>query len=164
MFPNIVLASRVGDRMEDQSAINALKDYEQARKELSEGNVLRALSFLEKALKQSDNRAWYSFLGFCIAKERGHLTRGYELCQMAIQHEPDNPFHYYFLGRIHLVARSKEEAIKTLRKGLANGDIPEIRKLLDELGTRKPTVFSGLGRDHIVNKVFGYIFSRLKLR
>jgi tetratricopeptide (TPR) repeat protein len=150
--------------MEDQSAINALKDFEQAHKELSEGNVLKALACLEKALKLSDNRSWYSFLGFCIAKERGHLTRGYELCQLSIQYEPDNPFHYYFLGRIHLVAKSKQEAIKTLRKGMAAGDLPEIRNLLDELGTRKPAVFSRLKRSNIVNKTVGYIFSRLKIR
>ncbi len=150
--------------MEDQSAISALKDFQQAHKELSEGNVLRALACLEKALKQSDNRSWYSFLGFCVAKERGHLTRGYELCHMSIQLEPDNPYHYYFLGRIHLVAKSKQEAINTLRKGLASGDLPEIRALLDELGTRKPAVFSRLKRDNPVNKTIGYIFSKLRLR
>lgn len=150
--------------MEDQSSIAALKNFEQAHKELSEGNVLKALACLEQALKLSDNRSWYSFLGFCIAKERGHLTKGYELCQMSIQHEPDNPLHYYFLARIHLVAKSKQEAIKTLRKGLATGDLHEIRKLLDELGTRKPAVFSRLKRDNIANKTIGYILSRLKLR
>jgi len=150
--------------MEDQSAINALKSFELARKELSEGNVLRALSYLEKALNQSDNKSWYSFLGFCIAKERGHLTRGYELCQISIQYEPNNPYHYYFLGRIHLLAKSKQEAIKALRKGLSNGDLTEIKVLLDELGTRSPAVFKSLKREHIINKTAGYILSHLKLR
>jgi predicted Zn-dependent protease len=143
---------------------SADKEYERARKELGNGNVLAALACMEKALKLNDNRSWYSLLGFCIAKERGHVTRGLELCQQALAAEPENPWHYYFLARIHLVAKNKPEAVAILRKGLSHGESREISGLLDELGTRKPPVFSRLKRDNPVNVSVGWVLSRLKLR
>jgi tetratricopeptide (TPR) repeat protein len=150
--------------MSFSAVVNANKEFERANRELINGNVLGALSCLEKALQLNDNRSWYSFLGFCIAKERGYMNRGLELCRTAIEAEPENGWHYYFLARIHLVAKNKPEAIKVLRKGLSCGERPEIVALLDQLGSRKPPVFKGLKRDNPLNKFTGLLLSRLKLR
>src|ERR1700752_2117357 len=107
--------------MVPQSGSIAEKDFERALKELGEGNVLAALACLEKALKTWDDPRWYACLGFCIAKERGQVTQGLQLCRTAIAHEPENPFHYLYLSKVHLVAGHKDEALQTLRQGMALG-------------------------------------------
>jgi|SRR6185369_13863609 len=153
-----------GGLMETQLLDIAEKDFERSRKELAEGHVLAALAYLEKALKVTDNPGWYSYLGFCVAKERGQLKKGQELCRTAILHEPDNPCHYLYLARVHLVYGNKEAALEALRQGVTAGGSPEITDLFDEIGTRKPPVISWLGRDSPINIWLGIILSRLGLR
>lgn len=146
------------------SGTPADKEYQRAVYELGSGNVLGALSRLEAALKSHDNAAWYSMLGFCIAKERGYLTKGEELCRDCIERQPEVPEHYYFLGRILLLSGRKQEALQVLRQGLAIGGSTTIKQLLQDLGVRKPPLFSRLHRDNPLNKYLGMVLVRLGLR
>lgn len=140
------------------------KEYQRALQELDSGNVLGALARLESALKQQDHPGWYSLLGFCIAKERGHLNRGEELCRTCIEQQPGLPDHYCFLGRVLLLAGRKQEALQVLRQGLACSDSKAIRQLLQELGVRKPPLFRWLHRDNPLNKYLGMALSKIGLR
>jgi predicted Zn-dependent protease len=143
----------------------AEKEYAKAVKELCSGNTLSALSFLEMAMRHSDNPQWHSMLGFCIAKERGHARKGLELCKKSIELDPENPDHYYFLAKIHLVAKNKAEAFQVLRQGMsATNSHPIIQNLLIELGPRKNPVIPWLDRNHPINKYLGIFFSKFGLR
>lgn len=153
-----------GQGMDPKSLAGAEKNFQRARKELDEGNVLAALACLESALKIKDAPEWYSCLGFCIAKERGHVTKALELCQTAIEYEPANPVHYLYWGKVYLVAGKKEEALHVLRQGMRIEAHPGIEQLLVTLGTRKPPVIPFLTRDNLLNKVLGIVLSRLGLR
>ena len=150
--------------MDPETGAVAEKDFQRALQELRDGNVLAALACLERALKIWDDPGWYSSLGYCIAKERGHVTQGFELCHQAIKHEPENSVHYLYLGKVHLLAGNKIEALETLRQGMSKGSSPDIERLLVAIGTRKPSVLSFLSRDNPVNKYLGIIFARLGLR
>jgi tetratricopeptide (TPR) repeat protein len=150
--------------MDPQSAAMAHKEFEQAQLELDRGNVLAALGCLERALTIWDDPLWHSRLGFCIAKERGQLTQGLELCSAAIARDPRNPVHYLYLGKIHLLAGNVYEALQALRKGMTLGDLPEIEKTLAAIGTRKPPVIASLSRDNLLNKYLGIILTRLGRR
>ncbi len=125
---------------------------------------MAALTFFERAFVLGTKPEYFSYLGFCIAKERGQVQKGTHLCREALAQEPDNSDHYLNLGRIHLAAGNKPEAIRVLREGLSHGANPEIAALLDAIGTRKPPVISFLGRNHPLNKYLGIILSRLRLR
>jgi len=142
----------------------ALKLYSRAVAALDAGETSTALAFLERALKIFDNACWYSYLGYCIAKERGQVRKGAELCGAALAQEPENPTHFLNLAKIHLVAGQKEAALKALREGMSCGGSPEIAALLEKIGTRKPPVFSFLSRDHALNRVAGLVLDRLKMR
>jgi len=131
---------------------------------LDEANILGALSFFEKAHDREKSPAIQSYLGYCIAAERGQITEALKLCRAAIEEEPGNPEHYLNLGRVYLKAKRKDEAIAELRKGLSFSDNEEIRKLLDCLGLRKKPVFPFLPRNNFLNKYVGLILRRLKLR
>ncbi|MGE3259803.1 MAG: hypothetical protein AB7J94_09205, partial [Geobacter sp.] len=69
-------------------SLKAQQEYQRGLQELEAGNVLAALARVEAALKLWDNPDWHPCLGYCIAKERGHVTRGLELCQAAIERQP----------------------------------------------------------------------------
>jgi tetratricopeptide (TPR) repeat protein len=150
--------------MEPESVAIAEKEFLRARKELDEGNVLAALACLEKAMKISDDPRWHSCLGFCIAKERGHITRGLELCRTAIEQDPENAVHYLYLGKVHLVAGNKVDALKVLRQGMQKEASPEIAAQLASIGMRKSPIISALSRDNLLNKLLGFILNRLGLR
>jgi len=150
--------------MDPLSAALAQRDFEKAEAELSRGNVLAALACLEAALKIWNNPYWHSRLGYCIAKERGHLTRAFELCRSSMEHDPGNPEHYYYLSKVHQIAADNYQAIQTLREGMLHGGSPDIEKSLQTLGTRKPPVLPFLSRSNSLNKYLGIIFARLKLR
>ena len=150
--------------MDPETGKIAQKDFDRAQQELDNNNVLAALACLERALDIWDHPLWYSRLGFCIAKQRGHLTRAFELCRTAIEHDPDNPLHYLYLGKVHPVAGHKDEALQAFRQGMVLGGSPHLEQILAALGTRKPPVIRFLSRDHLLNKYLGIVFARLGLR
>jgi len=131
---------------------------------LAAGETQSALALLERALTQSDNGSWHSYLGYCIAKERGQVKKGGELCLASMKLEPDNPAHYLNLAKVHLVAGHKPEALAVLRQGMSLGGGSEVQVLLASIGARKPPVLSFLPRDNPLNRVLGLMLNRLGLR
>lgn len=150
--------------MNPESGDIAQKDFDRAQLELDSNNVLPALACLERALRIRDDSLWYSRLGFCIAKQRGQLTKAFELCRTSIENDPDNPLHYFYLGKVYLVAGNTTEALQTFRHGIVLGGSPELEQILEVIGTRKPPVISFLSRDNPLNKYLGIILARLGLR
>lgn len=132
---------------------------------LAAGDTQSALAQLERSFKLSDNPALHSYLGYCIAKERGQVKKGRDLCRASLELEPANPAHYLNLARVHQVAKQKVEAIAVLREGMATtGGSDELDAMLASIGTRKPPPIPFLHRDNLLNKYLGLLFSRLKLR
>lgn len=150
--------------MEPQLDMDAEREFDRALAAIAAENTVTALAHLERALKLWDNPGWHSYLGFCVAKERGQYKRGLDLCQTALALEQDNPVHYLNLGKVHLLAGNKVEALRVLREGVAKGGGAEFMAKLDEIGTRKPPVISGLSRNHPLNRYLGLLFSRIGLR
>lgn len=150
--------------MDPQSGAFAEREFERAQQELDRGNVLAALASLEKALAVWDDPLWHSRLAYCIAKERGHLTRAFELCRGAIAHDPGNPTHYCYLGKVHLVAGDTRQALQAFRQGMSLGGSPEIERTLASIGTRKTPFIASLSRDNPLNKYLGKLLARLGLR
>lgn len=131
---------------------------------LAAGEGLSALALLERALKQGDNPAWHSYLGYCIARERGQVKKGGDLCSSSLGVEPENPAHYLNLAKVHLIAGLKSEALVVLRQGMSVGGSREIIALFDLLGTRKPPVLSFLSRDNPLNRFLGMVLTRMGMR
>ena len=150
--------------MEQGQPGEAGREFERARQAVDADNCVAALASLEKALRLDDNPSWYSYLGYCMARERGQVRKGIDLCRVAMELEPHRPEHYLNLGRIHLVAGNKPEALRVWREGVAKGECEPIRRLLDTLGKRQPPLFPSLPRSSPLNRYLGFILSRLGLR
>lgn len=150
--------------MDPETGAVAQKEFERAQQELDQNNILAALACLERALAIWNDPLWYSRLGFCIAKQRGQHTGALELCRSSIDHDPGNPLHYLYLGKVYLVAGKTYEALQAFRQGMILGGSPELERMLGAIGTRKPPVISFLSRDNLLNKYLGMILSRFGLR
>jgi tetratricopeptide (TPR) repeat protein len=137
---------------------------EKGSEAISQGEIISALSYFEKALHIEDNPAANSYFAFCIARERGQLSQAISLCSQAIRQEPQNPVHYLNLGRIYFLSGMKPEAIKILREGLKHEKNQQIIDELDSLGTRKPPVLFFLKRSNPLNKYLGILLKWLGLR
>lgn len=150
--------------METEDITLAEEEFHRASEALATDNTLAALALLEKALKQHDNPAWYSFLGYCLAKERGQVKKGAGLCQVSLNHEQDNPVHYLNLGKIHLLEGNRTSALRLFREGLAKGPHEELQRKLHEVGIRRKPIVSFLARSNPINKLLGLLYKRLRSR
>lgn len=145
-----------GDQVEREIAM--------ARTYFAKDNTVAAMAHLERALKVRDNPTWRSFLGYCIARERGQFRKGLELCKSSLREEEENPAHYLNMGKIYLLSGEKMEAIKLFREGLSRGPSEEIERALREIGARKPPPIPFLSRNNPLNKYLGLLLSKIGLR
>jgi len=150
--------------MEQKAEGAGTLEFERARRALSMENTVAALACLERALGLEDNPCWYSSLGYCVAKERGQVTKGVELCMSSLELEPDNPDHYLNLGKVYLISGNKAGAIRTFREGMVRGGSEEIMAKLKEFGARKPPVIPFLERTNPLNRYLGLFLNRIGLR
>jgi tetratricopeptide (TPR) repeat protein len=150
----------------DQDVVkeNAEKECAQALAALAAEDTQAALAFIEKALRLRDTPQWYSYLGYCIARQRGQHRKGLELCKESLAVEPDNPVHFLNLGRVYLTKGDKDEALRIWREGMAKGGSPELVQQLERLGTRIRPAIPMLARRNPLNRYLGILLRRLGLR
>lgn len=150
--------------MEPMPQEDAETMFKRALEALAAGRTQTALAQLERAFRLKDDPALYSYLGYCIAKERGQVKKGLELCRASLEADSQNPAHYLNLARVQLIAGEKDDAIASLRKGVGTGGGEEIHGMLVALGIRKRPPLPFLPRANPVNKYLGLFLSRLHLR
>ncbi|MGA7826212.1 MAG: tetratricopeptide repeat protein [Geobacteraceae bacterium] len=150
--------------MRSEAIEEGVLEFERARRAIAMENTVAGLASLEKALSLNDQKGWYSYLGYCVAKERGQVSRGSDLCMISLEQEPDNPEHYLNLGKILLLSGNRSEALQVLRDGVARGENAELIALLNKFGKRKSPLFPFLPRSNPLNKYLGRLFHRLGLR
>lgn len=114
--------------------------------------------------KHTESPEILSLMGYGLARETGQFRKGIELCLKAISLDPHNSDHYLHLGRIYLLAKKIDLAMKIFRKGLKIRKDPRILEELRLLGIRRSPPFASLPRNHVVNRVTGKILNVLKLR
>jgi len=150
----------------EQDSVKARAESEFARAQvaLAAEDTQAALAFVEKALRLQDTPEWYSYLGYCIARQRGQHRKGLELCHASLALEPDNPMHFLNLGRVHLIKGDKAEALRIWREGIAKGGCPELLQQLERLGTRSRPIIPALHRHNPLNRYLGILLNRLGLR
>jgi tetratricopeptide (TPR) repeat protein len=115
-------------------------------------------------LQHSGSPEMLSLMGYSLAKEAGQFRKGIELCLKAIALNPNNSEHYLHLGRIYLLAKKKDFAIKAFRKGLKIRKDSRILAELRLLGIRQSPPFTSLSRSNVVNRVTGKILNSLKFQ
>lgn len=133
---------------------------EKGMKALQRNDTLVALMHLENAIQVQPSPRIQSALAYCLACERRQFQQAQQLCQAALAKEPNNPEHYFHMGRIYLLAHQKQRAILTLRKGLKYKRYQPIIDELHRLGLRRDPVFSSLDREHVLNRSAGKLLAK----
>jgi tetratricopeptide (TPR) repeat protein len=105
-----------------------------------------------------------SNLAYCLAKEEDEFDTAVSLCNEAIETDSANVIHYLNLGRVYLLSGKKAEAIRVFRDGLLYEDNKKIKDELKKLGWRKLPIISFLPREHFLNRCFGSLLHRSRLR
>jgi len=149
----------------EQSAIEeAERHFKLMLKSIAEEDYAAGLVHIEHALQLHDDPAWHSYVGICIAMERGDFVVAEHLCRASIEHDDDNPEHFLNLGKVYLAAGRKQEALAALRQGMERGGNERILALLSQLGTRTQPVFRSLKRSNPINKLLGMLLHRRAIR
>ena len=131
---------------------------------LTHGHSYLAMVCLQQAAACGHSPVIDSHLAYCLALNQQEFTEARRLGEQALNAEPNNPLFCLNLGRVCLLAGEKQEAIRIFRQGLAFSRDQMLIAELNRLGTRKPTVFPSLHRDHPLNKWVGILLARLGLR
>ncbi len=98
----------------------------------------------------------------CLGHSR-ELRRGLELCKKAQHADPRNPHIYWCLAQLHLLARSRKDAIDAVERGLrAVPDNYLLQRLRKRLGLRQAPPIPFLDRKHGLNRRLGRLMHRMK--
>ena len=131
---------------------------------LRHGDRLKALSLFEKAYELKQTPECRSYLGMLTATERGQIRKGIELCQAAIEDEPQNPVHYMNLSKLLYSVERKTEAVDVVFQARGLASSPEVESWVRAIGLRKRPVFSFLSRRNPINKFTGLMLRRFGFR
>jgi tetratricopeptide (TPR) repeat protein len=98
----------------------------------------------------------------CLGHGR-QLRRGLDLGKKAQNADPRNPHVYWCLAQIHLLAKSRKEAIDTIERGLrASPDNFLLLRMRKRLGVRQPPPIPFLDRRNALNVSLGRLIYKLK--
>lgn len=99
-----------------------------------------------------------------LAAKKGDIQQGIARCKEAIRLAPEDPVHYFHLGKVYLLGGKRHLALHTFRRGLKFGYHRDLIREIEHLGFRRQTIFPFLGRKHPLNRFVGILFSRLGLQ
>ena len=138
--------------------------FEEGLHELSCGRTALALDFFRQAVARENTPVACSYLAYCRAKIEGIYKEAVEVCMEARKEDPKNSEIYLNLGRIHLLAENRKQAIQVFRLGLRQGRNNRIAAELEALGLRKSPPIPFLERSNPLNKIVGKLLTKLCLR
>jgi predicted Zn-dependent protease len=138
--------------------------FDKAMDAMKSGNSGEAVHFLEQAVGLERRPLFCSNLAVCLAKDKNDVKRAISLCKEAIKSEPKNSIHFLHLGKVHLLANQKKEAIRIFCMGLRHSENRDIIAELNRIGRRRPPVIPFLDRSNPLNRVLGKFFYTPKAR
>ena len=138
--------------------------FDEGLRELAADRPKRALVFFAKAAAEDNSPLVRSYIAYCRAMTDGIYADVIATCQDARREEPKNSDIYLNLGRIHLLAGKRKQAIQVFRLGLRHQRNSRISAELAAMGMRKHPPLPFLHRNNPVNKYLGMLMARLCLR
>jgi tetratricopeptide (TPR) repeat protein len=146
------------------SKVEAEELFTMGMESLKKGDSRAALDYLEKAVSLDRNPLYCSNLAICLAKQKREFKRAVSLCNEAIKKDPKDSLHFLNLGRVHLLANQKKDAIRIFNMGLRYGENRDIIAELNKFDRRRSPLIPFLARENPVNKVLGKLLYSLGLR
>lgn len=112
-------------------------------------------------IKPEDPR-YASYCGLLLALVMRKLKEAEKLCDGAIKLDAKSVDLFYNLGRVYLMQGRRADALQAFRRGLLiDPDNMVIHRELENIGTRKKSVFPFLSRSNPLNRFAGMLRSKL---
>ena len=140
-----------------------LAEFTECLRHLYDGHKGIALAHIRCALKaEPQNPFFLSYVGMLCAVAEKRYIAGEKLCREALEIKWNHAQLYLNLAEVYHQVGRDGEAMATLRKGFisAGRDI-RIRRALEKLDARRPTILSSLGRGHFLNRILGRLRHRM---
>ena len=138
--------------------------FDEGINQLSAGRLDLAQSCFRKAVSLDNSPVAHSYLAYCRAKTERKYREAVAICMDARKEDPKNSDIYLNLGRIHLLAGNRKQAIQVFRLGLRLGRNLRITNELASLGIRRSPPIPFLERSNPLNKYLGMIMTKIYLR
>lgn len=146
-----------------------LRILDKAVKETRDGQYLRAIERFEPCLgdpadelSHEQLRTLRSYYGLCVALVWGRTTQPTAWCKAAVEHGPAHPDLYHNLAMVLLRANRRQEAVSYLLKGQRlDPDHPGINATFQRLTPRRRPLLGFLSRQHLLNRYWGQVRSRV---
>jgi tetratricopeptide (TPR) repeat protein len=104
-----------------------------------------------------------SYYALCIAAYRKDAKIAINICRAAVKRGFYSPELFLNLGKIYLLAKRKDLAIRAFSKGLCvDRSHKGLKRQLKKLGSRRVASISFLPRGHAINIMIGQLTHRLK--
>ena len=107
--------------------------------------------------------AFYSWLGYGIARYRGRYREGLSLCEYAVKVGVCEAEGYLNLARTLLLVRKRRQALGVLNRGIALA--PEdtgLLRLRVDMGVRRAPVLPFFSRTNLLNRLLGRLRHRAR--
>ncbi len=122
-----------------------------------------ALEIFETGRCYKDDPVATSYYALCVAAYRKDAEVASKICRNAARRGFYSPDPFLNLGKIYLLAKKKDLAIKAFSKGLCVDRAHKgLKKQLKRLGTRRTAPISFLPRSHAINIMIGQLTHRIK--
>ncbi len=131
------------------------------------GNWQKGFPVLRHLLYQNANLnsmpgIFYAFLGYGLASRERQYKVGLDLCKTGVRMSEFEGETHLYLARTYMLLGSKKQAISALDRGLrVNPNNPWLLQMRQEFGWRRPPLVHSLSRNHVVNRAFGEVRSRV---
>jgi predicted Zn-dependent protease len=141
---------------------------EQARESAKREQWMRGRELLSEYVRRctarQENVPAPAMASYALAlAQTNELRLALDLCRKSAAADPRNPHVFWCLAQIHLVARSRKDAIEAVERGLrAAPDNFVLLRMRRRLGVRQPPPLPFLDRRHALNVRLGRIIHRLK--
>jgi tetratricopeptide (TPR) repeat protein len=161
LVPEEVLSEWRGDNLEElvELGVSAARA----------GQFERGLIFLAEAYRNLSREKHrlsgplLSYYGLCLALHRGRIKEAAEFCWLGVEKDHYNPDVYHNMARVWMAGRSRRKAVEALEKGLAlDPKHPGLKRLRQEMGSRKSPVLPFLHRDNPLNISLGRMRSKMR--
>jgi len=161
LVPEEILSEWRGDNLEElvELGVSAARA----------GQFERGLIFLAEAYRNLSREKHrlsgplLSYYGLCLALHRGRIKEAAEFCWLGVEKDHYNPDVYHNMARVWMAGRSRRKAVEALEKGLAlDPKHPGLKRLRQEMGSRKSPVLPFLHRDNPLNISLGRMRSKMR--
>jgi tetratricopeptide (TPR) repeat protein len=123
------------------------------------GEYAAALQMLQMVYRTADPEDFpqaLSSYAVCLVCAEGKRNLGLELCQKAIQLEPDEGRHRANLVRIYISLKNRKKAVETLEEAMSRlENNPALLHVREEIGYRHTPSLTFLSRTNPLNKLYG---------